>query len=300
MYKGIKGIKGMIKDRNGNILQGDAQQEKALGFLYNNPLGKIVLKLLCRRFVSNLGKMYMESRFSKGRIQKLIKQHSIDMSQYEQREFGSFNDFFIRKTVDGARNVDTSPEALISPADSKLTVYDITEDAKYNIKSCTYSINQLLGGDTRLANEFLGGKCLVFRLSVDNYHRYCFTDNGVISSNCFIPGILHTVNPMALEKHDVYGKNCRELTVLETENFGRVAYIEVGAMMVGKINNHNVTSFKKGDEKGYFSFGGSTIIMLYKKGSIKIDSDIAENSKTEIETTVLYGEKIGIKAGREI
>lgn len=286
----------MIKDRNGNILQGDAQQEKTLGFLYNNPFGKVVLKLLCRRFISNLGKMYMESRFSKGRINKLIKQHSIDMSQYEQREFTSFNDFFVRKTVEGARKVDINPDSLISPADSKLTVYDISEDAKYNIKNCVYSINQLLGGDTQLANEFLGGKCLIFRLSVDNYHRYCFTDNGKVVSNRFIPGILHTVNPLALEKHDVYGKNCRELTLLESESFGRVAYIEVGAMMVGKINNHNVETFKKGEEKGYFSFGGSTIIMLYKKGSLQIDNDIAENSKTEIETTVLYGEKIGTKA----
>ncbi len=286
----------MIKDRNGNIIQGDAQQEKTLAFLYNNPLGKVVLKLLCRRFISNLGKMYMESPLSKGRIKKLIKQHSIDMSQYEQRKFHSFNDFFTRKTVEGAREIDLNPHSLMSPADSKLTVYDITEEAKYNIKGCAYSITQLLGGDNELAKEFMGGKCLVFRLSVDNYHRYCFTDNGKIILNRFVPGILHTVNPMALEKHDVYGKNCRELTLMETENFGRVAFIEVGAMMVGKINNHAVESFKKGDEKGYFSFGGSTIIMLYKKGSLDMDFDIAENSKEEIETTVLYGEKIGIKA----
>ena len=286
----------MIKDRNGNIIQGDAQQEKTLAFLYNNPVGKVVLKLLCRRFISNMGKIYMESPFSKARIKKLIKQHSIDMSQYEQRDFGSFNDFFTRKIVAGAREIDSNNYTLISPADSKLTVYDITDDAKYNIKGCDYSITQLLGGDNELSEYFMGGKCLVFRLSVDNYHRYCFTDNGKIVLKRFIPGILHTVNPLALEKHDVYGKNCRELTLLETENFGNVAYIEVGAMMVGKINNHPVDSFKKGDEKGYFSFGGSTIIMLYKKDSIAIDFDIAENSKDETETTVLYGEKIGIKS----
>ena len=134
-------------------------------------------------------------------------------------------------------------------------------------------------------------------MSVDDYHRYCFTDKGKILSNRFIPGILHTVNPLALEKHDVYGKNCRELTLLDTENFGKVAYIEVGAMMVGRINNHKVETFEKGDEKGYFSFGGSTIVMLYKKDIINLDSDIAENSKTEIETTLLYGEKIGNKLG---
>lgn len=287
----------MIKDRNGNILQGDAGQEKTLTFLYNNPLGKVVLKLLCRRFISNIGRMYMESYFSKGRIKKLIAQHSIDMSQYENKDYGSFNEFFVRKVLEGKRPVDMNDEALVSPADSKLTVYDITEDAKYNVKGCEYNIVQLLGGDAKLAEEFFGGKCLVFRLSVDNYHRYCFTDGGRVVSSRFIPGILHTVNPLALEKHDVYGKNCRELTVLETENFGKVAYMEVGAMMVGRINNHPVETFEKGQEKGYFSFGGSTIIMLYKKDVLEIDEDIAENSKTEVETTVLYGEKIGKKIG---
>lgn len=292
-----KGLCFMIKDRNGNILQGDAQQEKTLTFLYNNPVGKLVLKLLCRRFISNIGRAYMESRFSKGRIKKLIAQHSIDMSQYEEKEFKSFNEFFIRKVLPGKRNVDLSPDALISPADSKLTVYNITEEGRYNIKGCSYGITELLGGDAQLAKEYIGGKCLVFRLSVDNYHRYCFTDKGKVLSNRFIPGILHTVNPLALEKHDVYGKNCRELTLLETESFGKVAYIEVGAMMVGRINNRKVEAFEKGEEKGYFSFGGSTIVMLYKKDVIATDSDIAENSKTEIETTVLYGEKIGKKIG---
>ena len=283
----------MIKDRNGNVVQGDASQEKTLGFLYNNAFGRLVLKLLCRRFVSNIGRMYMESRFSKGRIQKLIKQHGIDMEQYENRDFSSFNEFFIRKLAPGARCVDMAPRSLIAPADSKLSVYDITSESIYRIKSCDYSIKTLLGGDEALANEFLGGKCLVYRLSVDNYHRYCYPDNGTEAFYKFIPGVLHTVNPIALEKYDVYGKNCRELTILDTENFGRVAYIEVGAMMVGKINNHHRTSFKRGEEKGYFSFGGSTIVLLYQENKVEIDQDITENSKKDIETTVLFGEKVG-------
>lgn len=278
----------------GNILPSDEEQEKTLSFLYNKPFGKLILKLLCRRFVSNLGRIYMESPLSKGRIKKLIKANNIDMSQYENKDFKSFNEFFIRKILDGKRNIEMNPSSVIAPADSKLTVYDIQPDAVYRIKGCDYSIKQLLG-DENLANEYAGGKCLVFRLSVDNYHRYCFTDNGNVIDNRFIPGILHTVNPLALEKHDVYGKNCRELTILKTENFGNVAYIEVGAMMVGRINNRKIEKFVRGEEKGYFSFGGSTIIMLYKKDTINMDPDIAENSKTEIETTVLYGEKVGSK-----
>ena len=92
---------------------------------------------------------------------------------------------------------------------------------------------------------------------------------------------------------DVYGKNCRELTLLDTEQCGKVAYIEVGAMMVGRINNNHREKFERGEEKGYFSFGGSTIVLLYKKDCITLDGDIAENSKEETETAVLYGERVG-------
>ncbi len=284
----------MIKDRSGNIIAHDSAQGGALDFMYGNAFGRLITKLLTRKFISELGRLYMSSSLSKGRINKLIKSENIDMTQYENREFSSFNDFFTRKLAPGARTVDATPEAVVSPADSKLTVYDIASDSLYRIKGCDYSIKTLLGGDEELANEFLGGKCLVYRLSVDNYHRYCYPDDGIEESYRFIPGVYHTVNPIALERFDVYGKNCRELTVLETDNFGRVAYIEVGAMMVGKINNtHPKGRFERGEEKGFFSFGGSTIVMLYKKDVISLDDDIADNSAKEIETTVLFGERVG-------
>ena len=152
----------MIKDRNGNVLESDAGQEKTLSFLYNNPVGKVILKLLCRRFVSNLGRLYMESPLSKGRINKLIKANNIDMSQYEQRDFSSFNDFFTRRILEGKRNIDINAESVLSPADSKLTVYDINESAVYRIKDCDYSIKELLGGDNALAQEFMGANVLFF------------------------------------------------------------------------------------------------------------------------------------------
>jgi phosphatidylserine decarboxylase len=284
----------MIKDRSGNIIAQDSAQGGALDFLYGNAFGRLITKLLSRKFISEIGRMYMNSSFSKRRINKLIKSENIDMSQYENREFSSFNDFFTRKLAPNARVIDLNPDSVISPADSKLTVYDITKDSLYRVKGCDYSIKTLLGGDEALANEFLGGKCFVYRLSVDNYHRYCYPDGGIEEAYRFIPGVYHTVNPIALLKYDVYGKNCRELTVLQTENFGRVAYIEVGAMMVGKINNiHPKEKFNRGDEKGYFSFGGSTIVMLYKKDVIELDEDIAKNSAEETETTVLFGEAVG-------
>lgn len=288
----------MIKDRNGNVLTTDSVQERILSFLYLSRFGRIITKLLTRRFVSKIGKLFMESRLSKCRIKKLIKKHNINMDDYIVEDWRSFNHFFTRRLKEGRRKIDFSPEAVIAPADSKLSVYDITDDSVYSIKGCDYSIVQLLGGDRGLANRYLGGKCFIYRLTVDNYHRYCYPDNCVELESRFIPGVLHTVNPIAFPRYDVFGKNCRELTLLETENFKTIAYIEVGAMLVGQINNHRPESaVKRGDEKGYFSFNGSTIIILYEKDTVLPDGDIAINSKNDIETAVLLGERTGIKAG---
>ncbi len=282
----------MQKDRLGNIVASDCEQEKTLSFLYSNAIGRVLLKLLCRRFVSNIVRVYMNSRFSKPRINKLIKHHNIDMTQYESREFSSFNDFFTRRLAEGARPICESEGALVSPADSKLTVYDIDEDSVYKIKGCDYSIASLLA-DSELAREYFGGKCFVFRLTVDNYHRYGYPDSGIETSHRFVPGLLHTVNPIATARLDVFGKNCREITMLDTDRFGRVAYIEVGAMMVGRIENrHPEERFERGEEKGYFTFGGSTVILLFKKDVVTPDPDIAENSASDIETIVRYGEQV--------
>jgi phosphatidylserine decarboxylase len=183
---------------------------------------------------------------------------------------------------------------LISPSDGKLSVFDIEENSIFYIKDSAYTVADLVDNES-LAKEFMGGKCLIFRLSVDDYHRYCYFDWCKKSENIFIKGLLHTVNPIVLDSVNVYKRNCREYTILETENFGKAVQIEVGAMLVGKIKNlHGEGSFKKGSEKGMFEFGGSTIVLLLKKGVAEIDSDIVQNSKENTETIVKMGERIGV------
>ncbi len=162
------------------------------------------------------------------------------------------------------------------------------------IKDTIYSIKELLN-DEELALQYQGGDCLVFRLTVDDYHRYCFIDSGTKEKDCYIQGIFHTVNPIANDYYPIYKQNSRSYSLLHTEHFGDVIYMEVGAMMVGKIYNHSMSSYQKGDEKGYFEFGGSTIVVLLKKDQVIIDQDIIENSKKYCETKVLMGEKIGVK-----
>lgn len=233
----------------------------------------------------------MNSRLSTRQIPRFIARNCIDMSQYEKAEYRSYNAFFTRKAAPGARPI--AKDGLISPCDAKLSVYQIQKDAAFAIKGSMYTVAELLCDDA-LAGEFAGGMCLIFRLTVDDYHRYCYFDSGEKGENVRIPGILHTVQPIALAHCNIYKRNAREYTVMETEHFGRAVQVEVGAMMVGKIKNHHgACAFRRGEEKGYFEFGGSTIVLLLKKDAASLDSELWENTKNGLETVVKYGEKIG-------
>ena len=144
-----------------------------------------------------------------------------------------------------------------------------------------------------LADEFIGGNLLIFRLTVDDYHRYSYPASGKKGKNIHIKGVFHTVNPIALEKYNFYKRNSREYTVLDTIEFGKMIMVEVGAIMVGKIKNHHQEyEFKRGEEKGYFEFGGSTIVLI-TKDNIKIDDDIISNTNNGDESIVKLGEKVG-------
>ena len=159
------------------------------------------------------------------------------------------------------------------------------------IKGSKYTIKDLLD-DEMSAEYFRGGTCLVFRLTVDDNHRYNFIDSGKRLSTKKIRGELHTVRPIS-EKYDVYTRNSREVSILDTEELGIVAQIEVGALLVGRIVNHDKASFVKNEEKGYFEYGGSTIVVLLNK-KLEIDPDIAAMNENGIETKVKAGEKLGL------
>lgn len=260
-----------------------------LAFLYNNPLGRLLLGIAVSPFVSNVYAWKNSRKSSAKRIPGFIKEHNIDMSDYEDREYKSFTDFFTRKVRYGKRPVDMAPEALISPADSKLLVYEIEKDTTLRIKGRTYTADEILA-DSENAKEFAGGYALVFRLTVDDYHRFCYPDRGCLISRRLIKGKLHTVSPVSKD-HKIYMENTRSVNLLKTENFGTIAYIEVGAMLIGRIVDNGTDVFEKGQEKGYFEPGGSTVVILVK--NVEIDKDIMEQSASGIETKVRYGERIG-------
>lgn len=264
-----------------------------LSFLYGTVPGRMLLRPLVSRGVSKAVGRFMDSRLSRGLISRFIRANHIDMSDYRQETYGSFNAFFTRRIKPERRPIDSAPEHFIAPCDGRLSVYPIEADSVFAIKSSRYTVSDLLGGDAR-ASEFAGGLCLVFRLCVDDYHRYHYPDGGSKGNSRFIPGVLHTVRPIALAHTPVFIQNCREYTFLETDHFGTIAQIEVGALLVGKISNHSQSArFRRGEEKGMFLYGGSTVVLLIKKDAVLLDERfrIAEDGE---EIRVKLGEKIGV------
>lgn len=282
----------MIKDRNGEIVVTNEKQNILLKKLYGTVCGRVILKALTAPAVSKAAGAFMDSRLSVPLIKRFIKSSGIDTSQYVMKKFRSYNEFFTRRVKRGMRPIDRMPSHFISPCDSKLTVYKIGKSSVFRIKGSRYRVSDLIQNDF-LAKRYESGYCMIFRLEVDDYHRYCYIDSGTKTENTFINGELHTVNPIALEHYNIYKRNCREYTVLHTENFGDVVQVEVGAMMVGRIvNRHGAAEVVRGEEKGKFEFGGSTIVLLVQEDMIRIDDDILRNSAENIETVVKYGEKV--------
>ena len=280
----------MIADRQGNVLVKD-DAGKAQKFLYRTFIGRLLLKIITRPFLTKLVGKYKNGKRSAKGIKKFIAAHAIDMSDYEPREYSSFNDFFTRKIKDGARPVDLTPDHLVSPCDAKLSVYTADEKGEYPIKNSYYRLKDVVGEEN--AEKFYGGTVLVFRLSVDDYHRYSFFDSGTAEKTVKIKGVFHTVNPVATERYKVFSLNAREYTLIHTQNFGDAVYAEIGALCVGKIVNTGKTRFVRGEEKGYFEFGGSTIVLLVQKDKVKLRSDWKESLMQEQEGPVHMGERVG-------
>ena len=281
------------KNREGKIVFKDNGQDNFLKNLYGTSIGRNFLKILINPSISRLGGAFLSTKLSSLLVKPFIKANNIDMSDYTERSYSSFNDFFTRDLKPGKRFINRDKEVLISPSDGRVSVYEIDDNMAFNIKDSYYTIESLTHSK-KAANYYKGGTCVIIRLCVDNYHRYCYLDSGYKTSNKFIPGVLHTVNPVACEHYDIYKENSRECSLLHTENFGKVMQIEVGALMVGKIVNYDqVACIHRGDEKGKFEFGGSTIVLLFKKDSVEIDDDLIENTKNGYETAVKMGERIG-------
>lgn len=294
----------MIKYFNRKTKQYEIEQvagEKYLKWTYCSPIGMKLLELIIKKKIfSKLYGYFCNSRYSKKNIYPFIKNFNINMDDYiEQTDnFKCFNDFFSRALKNNSRSIDRDEKVLISPGDGRLQVYENIDLNKIvQIKGFTYSLYNLIN-DIEIAKRFYKGTCLILRLCPTDYHRFHFIDYGICDFTHKIKGNYYSVNPIALRNiSNIFCRNKREWSIFHSKNFGDILYVEVGATCVGSIVQTYFPGkhVSKGDEKGYFKFGGSTIILFFEQNKIRIHKDLLEQSNMGYETKVLMGESIGIK-----
>lgn len=266
--------------------------DRGLSFLYHTVPGRFLLIPLTSPVFSKVCGRFLDSRLSGFLVPGFVKRHHILLDQCRQTGFKTFNDCFTRQLAAEARPIDSDPDHLIAPCDGLMSAYRIQEGQVIPVKQSTYTISSLLRSK-RLANYYRNGICLVIRLRTDHYHRYCYIDSGMKGKNHVIPGKLHTVRPIALAGHPVFTENSRSFTIIKSDQFGPVIQMEVGAMLVGKIvNHHNEGRVTRGDEKGYFKYGGSTVIILIQENRASIATQFFEATRAGREIPVRMGQKL--------
>jgi phosphatidylserine decarboxylase len=269
-----------------------------LNWLYNNPVGELSLNAFVKR--KALSEWYgnrMDLPESADKIASFVEDYEIDLSEAQKQEFRSFNDFFYRKLKPKSRPFNKDSNIVISPADGKALAYENVDSQDFIVKGYRFNLYDYLG-DSLLAKQFAGGSLIIIRLCPTDYHRFHFPLSGEIKIKTQIEGDYFSVSPIAISKKvKLFCMNKREYVILENKEFGDLIISEVGATMVGSIIQTYASDIvEKGEEKGYFKFGGSTLILIFEKGSLVIDSDLLNNTKNGIETAVKMGERIGESA----
>lgn len=279
---------------------GELKTEKVPGeswlyWLYNNPLGEISLETMVKRkFLSEWYGKQMDDPSSKEKIAPFIEEYGIDMSIVQKQEFENFNDFFYRKLTEESRPINRDSLSIVSPADGKILVYENIKNQDFIVKGYRFNLQKFLQNDS-LSNLFEEGSLMIIRLCPTDYHRYHFPIDGTVTYQQNMRGDYYSVSPIALrEKIELVSMNKRDFTIIESNNFGPIIMSEVAATMVGSmIDTYEGPDVIKGQEKGYFKFGGSTVVLIFMKDQIFIDFDLIENTLNHLETEIKMGEKIG-------
>lgn len=277
-------------------------------FAYGNPAGRLMGPLIASKWFSKLYGASQDSAWSARKVAPFIKNFHIRIDQFKkgsltgnpiETSYRSFNEFFIRAFREGQRTFTPGDQEMGAFAEARYFGHEsMTDNLTIPVKGSMLRARDLLGdcgGDPELAEPFIGGPLMIARLCPVDYHRYHYPDDGRTVKSFSVHGGLHSVNPLALKyRQDIFIKNERRVAILESEHFGKLAYIEVGATCVGKIVQSFDESqpFKKGDEKGYFLFGGSTVVLCGEPGRWAPASDILKNTGAGIETYIRLGDVV--------
>lgn len=273
--------------------------EAWLYWLYYNPVGELSLNTMVKnKFLSSWYGQQMDKPSSKEKIEGFVSDFNMNLSEATKQDFESFNDFFYRKLKKEARPIDLDSSVLVSPADGKVLAYSDISKQDFIVKGYNFNVYDYFQ-NIEVAKKYEKGSLMIFRLCPTDYHRYHFPIGGKVVFESKIDGDYYSVSPIALKKKiELITQNKREFTVIRTKDFGDVIMSEVGATMVGSmVSTYSHPQIQKGQEKGYFKFGGSTVILFFEEGKIEIDQDLLINSQKQIESSVLMGERVGRVGG---
>lgn len=292
-----------------NRLSGCVEKEQVYGerflhFLYGNsrwsklfgaPLVWLISR--CPFFSSFYG--YLQSLPSSvKKIEPFIRRFNVDTTEFAlpASGFNSFNDFFTRKLLPSSRPI--HPNSAVIPADGRYLFYpDIEQHGDFFVKGARFNLAKLLTS-SKLAEQYKNGSMVIARLCPTDYHRFHFPCECVPGESHGINGFLSSVNPIAIKKSlQIFWENKRSLCELETSHFGTLLFLEIGATCVGTIHQ-SYSPFKyyeKGDEKGFFSFGGSSLILIFPPHSIQFDADLLAATAQGLEIKCLMGQSMGNK-----
>lgn len=288
----------IFRDRaTGKLEQEKVFGEQALAFLYGgSALGKAARRLISRNPLwSQLYGWWQSQSWTKSSIAPFIEKFDMDPSEFVKAvpEFTSFNDFFIRELKKDARPI--AEDAITMPADARyLAVPNIQESDGFLVKGQKFSLDSFLQ-DEALSRKYRNGAMVMARLCPTDYHRFHFPCSGACSSTTWINGWLYSVNPIALKQNiNIFAENKRCYTTIQTSRFGDVLMAEIGATSVGTIiQTYKNRDQTKGAEKGYFSFGASSIILLFEPGKVVLEKDLAATAQDKIELRCLMGQPLG-------
>lgn len=269
----------LVKERkSGQIIEEQVFGELLVKMLYNKS-GSFLRECFCRSpLVSRLYGWWQKQSWTKGTVQPFINKYHIDSQEFEKQDFASFNDFFTRHLKEECRPIAYGDKVAVIPADGRYRFFPtIHGDQLFDVKDHRVTLGALLKSDPR---PYIGGSMVIARLCPVDYHRFHFPVSGHASVAREIPGALYSVNPWALQcAPDILMRNKRMITEIDSPHFGKVLFLEIGATCVGTIiqTYQPGQTVIKGQEKGYFSFGGSCLIMLFEKGRITFDADLLDS-----------------------
>ena len=287
----------------GKIEREEIYGEGFLKWVYGNPLGRLSLEGLVKRAI--FSKWYgsrMDAPGSRARVAEFIRKYRVNAAEFADapESFKTFNEFFYRKLKPGARPIAGGKEAAVFPADGRHLGFQNLADAPgIFVKGAKFTLEKLFGSPA-LAERFANAAAVLSRLCPVDYHRFHFPVGGTPSAPVKIDGPLYSVNPLALRRNIHFlTRNKRNYTIIQSPEFGEVAMFEVGATCVGGIEYtfNPGLPVAKGEEKGYFRFGGSETITLFKPGRVELSADLLEQSAAGRELYARMGDEMGRAKG---